>query len=144
MHGRKTVNQKSEVKTEDMLRRLMKLNEKNPLFAIDNKQNTNNRHEPLTEIFKKNMDVLIKSYVLINFSVQNFNLKGFMNEFEKKLIEYALQFSLGNQKKAALLLGVKKNTLFEKIRKYKIRKIDYKQILNKEFFNYIKLSMQDC
>ena len=104
MHGRKTVNQKSEVKTEDMLRRLMKLNEKNPLFAIDNKQNTNNRHEPLTEI----------------------------------------QFSLGNQKKAALLLGVKKNTLFEKIRKYKIRKIDYKQILNKEFFNYIKLSMQDC
>jgi len=44
-----------------------------------------------------------------------------MAEMEKKLIENALELSFGNQITAAKILGVNRNTLHAKVKKYRIK-----------------------
>lgn len=66
-------------------------------------------------------NALIKSYIVMNFTQGNVPLKDFLNNFEKNLIDIALSLSNWNQRKAALILGMKPTALFEKIKKYDLR-----------------------
>ena len=53
--------------------------------------------------------------------VIRFNEKGMgLNEINKRLIEKVLQFTSGNQEKAAHILNVPRSTLRHKIQKYKV------------------------
>jgi DNA-binding NtrC family response regulator len=63
---------------------------------------------------------LIKNYIFGNLLEVNIPLKEFVNDFEKQIIEYGLLITHGNQKRAAVLLGIKPTTINEKIKKYKI------------------------
>ena len=44
-----------------------------------------------------------------------------VEEMEKDLIQRALEFTRGNRKKAAQLLGIGERTLYRKLDKYKLR-----------------------
>lgn len=47
-------------------------------------------------------------------------LKEFLNDLEKTIIEYALAIANFNQKRVAGILGVKKTSLNEKLKRYRI------------------------
>ncbi len=52
---------------------------------------------------------------------ENFNLKEFLEEFEKIVIEKALEKSNGNKNNTAKMLGLNRTTLIEKIKKKNIK-----------------------
>ncbi|MBU1045337.1 MAG: site-specific DNA inversion stimulation factor [Candidatus Omnitrophica bacterium] len=52
--------------------------------------------------------------------------KHILEIVEKPLIEMVLKSTKGNQKKAAVLLGINRNTLFVKIKKLKINAKEFK------------------
>ena len=53
--------------------------------------------------------------------MESIPLKSFMDDLEKKILLACLRLTLGNQKNAAALLGLKPTALFEKMRKHGIR-----------------------
>lgn len=55
-----------------------------------------------------------------SFSVR-LQLKDFLGTLERNLLLYCLKLTGGNQRKAALILGIKPTTLFEKLKKYQIQ-----------------------
>ena len=52
---------------------------------------------------------------------QGIDLSEEVGQFEKRLIESALRYANGNQRRAALLLKTKPSTLYHKIIKYQIK-----------------------
>ncbi len=56
--------------------------------------------------------------------------KHILEIVEKPLIEMVLKSTKGNQKKAAVLLGINRNTLFAKIKKLKINVQKFKVALD--------------
>ncbi len=69
-----------------------------------------------------NNDQMIKSMILnylkSNIEKRKINLKSFLNRFEENIIKEALYITNGNQKTASEILGIKKSTLNEKIKRY--------------------------
>lgn len=91
---------------------------------LQHEENIKNTQEEIYENFNglmENQKNLITNFLSMNYIGQNITLKNFLNEFEKRLIESALNSSCGSKKKAAVLLGVKFSTLSEKIKKHKIK-----------------------
>jgi DNA-binding NtrC family response regulator len=68
-------------------------------------------------------EFMVSAFILKNIYDQNIPLKKFISDLEKQLIKNTLLIAYGNQKCAASILGIKQTTLFEKIKKYKIKKI---------------------
>ena len=68
-------------------------------------------------------EFLVSIYILRNIKNQNLPLKKFISDFEKKLIKNTLLITNGNLKSTASILGIKHTTLFEKIKRYNIKKI---------------------
>jgi len=64
---------------------------------------------------------LALAYLNANLNVECVPLKSFLDECEKKILLAGLRLTQGNQKNAALLLGIKPTALFEKLRKHGIR-----------------------
>jgi len=71
------------------------------------------------ETLEKTEESLVKSYLSSNMNRPRIPLKEFIDEFERKIISHALQICMGNQRKAAHLLGVKPTTLGEKLKRMK-------------------------
>jgi DNA-binding NtrC family response regulator len=78
------------------------------------------------------MDMLIVMYMTTNIGQQKIPLKLFMNDLEKRMIESCLSLTLGNQRSAASILGVKPTALFEKIKKHGIREACHKPSFREE------------
>ena len=76
--------------------------------------------DALKNHMKQMKETLVKSYLAANLRQPEIPLKTFMNGIEKKVISYALQIAMGNQKNAADLLGLKPTTLGEKVRRLDI------------------------
>jgi DNA-binding NtrC family response regulator len=64
---------------------------------------------------------LALAYLNSNLNMKCVPLKAFLDECEKKILLASLRLTQGNQKNAALLLGIKPTALFEKLRKHGIR-----------------------
>jgi DNA-binding NtrC family response regulator len=56
-------------------------------------------------------------------SDESLNLREAVQEFEKQAIQRALGKTFGNQKRAAELLGIHRNTLLGKISEYGLRRV---------------------
>lgn len=59
--------------------------------------------------------------VLQNVELSRPNLKALLEAYERQLIESALQATHGNQRRAALALGLLPTTLHEKIKRLGLR-----------------------
>lgn len=75
--------------------------------------------DALNQSLKQLQDSLIKSYLSSNLEDPGLPLKSFINGLEQKIVTYALQIAMGNQKNAAHLLGLKPTTLGEKLKRFK-------------------------
>jgi DNA-binding NtrC family response regulator len=91
---------------------------------LNNTDNFNiNKNNNITKTnFEAAREILIKIYIYMNINGHSTPMKKFINTFEKCLIDVALLVAKGNQKQAALILGVKQTALCEKIKKYRIKK----------------------
>lgn len=88
-----------------------------------------NKNNNITKTnFEAAKEILIKTYIYMNINGHSTPMKKFINTFEKCLIDVALLVAKGNQKQAALILGVKQTALCEKIKKYKIKKHKEKKV----------------
>lgn len=88
--------------------------------------------EFLVNLTKDNQDKMIKKplRLLIKKSLENYllnldNIKYINNlyplilsEFEQPLLDVIMQYTRGNQTKAALILGINRSTLRKKLKKY--------------------------
>ncbi len=103
-----------------------------------NKKNIN-IGEGKSENDLKNIDdlseVLVREYLMKNISSENTSLKMFMTDLEKRIIDFTLSLTNGNQKNASRILGVKETSLCEKIKKYKLKKGKKRILLNLEMLN---------
>lgn len=80
---------------------------------------------------QKTADVLAMAYLVANLNFKTTPLKEFMDDCERKIVLSSLHLTLGSQKNAAGLLGLKPTALFEKMRKHGIngRKIKLSETL---------------
>ncbi len=76
------------------------------------------------------VDVLIKQYLTGNITKKNIDLKYFIQDLERRIINFTLELTNGNQKNASRILGVKETSLCEKIKKHNLKKSVKKVILN--------------
>jgi DNA-binding NtrC family response regulator len=87
------------------------------------KDSTNSKPTPahsLKNVVNSCQEELISNYLKANLNDASFDFIEFMREFEKQIIESALNLTQFNQKMAAFILGLKPTTLNEKIKKHKI------------------------
>ncbi len=81
-----------------------------------------NKKKLASEKHSVKIDSIINSIILFylkqNTVKKKQSLKDFVDDFEKKIIFTALDVTNGNQKIAAEILGVKKTTLNEKIKRF--------------------------
>jgi DNA-binding NtrC family response regulator len=61
---------------------------------------------------------LVSAYLAACMGTRSVPLKEFMDGFEKAILLASLRLTLGNQKDAAAILGIKPTAMFEKMRKY--------------------------
>ncbi len=64
---------------------------------------------------------MITTYLQSNSLSGRLQLKDFLGILERNLLLYCLQLTGGNQRKAAMILGIKPTTLFEKLKKYQVQ-----------------------
>jgi len=76
------------------------------------------------------VDALIKQYLTGNITKKNIDLKYFIQDIERRIINFTLELTNGNQKNASRILGVKETSLCEKIKKHNLKKSVKKVILN--------------
>jgi DNA-binding NtrC family response regulator len=78
-------------------------------------------------------EMLVYSYILLNLSQQKIPLKDFLRNLEEKLIGVVLLVTKGSLKQSAEILGIKKTTLSEKIKRYNIdKKVNILNLLQQE------------
>lgn len=75
--------------------------------------------DALSHSLKQLQDSLVKSYLSSNLENPDLPLKSFIHGLEQKIVTYALQIAMGNQKNAAHLLGLKPTTLGEKLKRFR-------------------------
>lgn len=82
---------------------------------------------------------LINCYLLRNCTKENFPMRTFIKSFEEDLIKKALELARGNQRVAAMILGIKATTLSEKIKRSHISdpkdfrsRIELSSLINRE------------
>ncbi len=73
------------------------------------------------ESVERLVDLLVVRYVGANIMGGRMPLKSFMDDIERRLIESCLSLTLGNQRRAAAILGIKPTALFEKLKKHGLR-----------------------
>ena len=102
----------------------------NNIETLDNTDdfNKNKNNNIIKTNFEAAREILIKTYIYMNINGHSTPMKKFINAFEKCLIDVALLVAKGNQKQAALILGVQQTALCEKIKKYRIKKHKEKKI----------------
>lgn len=61
---------------------------------------------------------LVSAYLAACMAPRSIPLKEFMDGFEKAILLAGLRLTLGNQKDASALLGIKPTAMFEKMRKH--------------------------
>ena len=64
---------------------------------------------------------LVFAFLNSNLNAKSIPLKSLQDDIEKKILVACLRLTLGNQKNAAALMGLKPTALFEKMRKHGIR-----------------------
>ena len=67
------------------------------------------------------VEIVIYSFLAMNFKLRNMPLRDFIRNLEKNLITSCLNLTLWNQKETASVLGMKPSTLCEKIKKLSIK-----------------------
>lgn len=72
----------------------------------------------ISAVVEKNFERYLQSHK--NGKVPNGVYKRVLREIEEKLLEVALNYTQGNQIKAAKILGINRNTLHRKILKFKL------------------------
>ncbi len=91
--------------------------------------------------FNGSFDTLIMTYILKNLKEEKLSFKNFMKDVESRVILTALKLTGGNQRKAALILGIKATTFNEKYKKCNFDKemfeIDPSIILNNKNANLL-------
>ncbi len=103
--------------------------------------NTNNTNNNETRNYKglKNIndlsEILVREYLMKNITKENTSLKKFMTDLEKRIIDFTLSLTNGNQKNASRILGVKETSLCEKIKKYNLKKDKKRILLNLDMLN---------
>ncbi len=112
---------------ENLIKRLSILNFEQEISAEMVQNILLKNHDNINKLMKNNtlVDFLEnKIKLLLNNSQSNYTQVGLYNlivsEIEKPLIEICLKFTDGNQNKAAVLLGINRNTLRKKIKELKI------------------------
>lgn len=70
----------------------------------------------------KELNDIVKNYILINIYNGGFRLEFFLKGLERKVLEDTLFITNGNQKRASQILGLNPTTLNGKLKKYNIRK----------------------
>ena len=73
------------------------------------------------QALEKTKASLVFAFLNSNLNAKSIPLKSFLDDIEKKILLACLRLTLGNQKNAAALLGLKPTALFEKMRKHGIR-----------------------
>jgi DNA-binding NtrC family response regulator len=63
-------------------------------------------------------ELLASAYLAVSRGPRGMPLKEFMDGFEKAILLACLRLTLGNQKDAAAILGIKPTAMFEKMRKH--------------------------
>jgi len=63
-------------------------------------------------------DSLVSTYLAASMGTRSIPLKEFMDGFEKAILLACLSLTLGNQKDASAILGIKPTAMFEKMRKH--------------------------
>lgn len=61
---------------------------------------------------------LVSAYLAASIGTRSVPLKEFMDGFEKAILLACLRLTLGNQKDASAILGIKPTAMFEKMRKH--------------------------
>jgi DNA-binding NtrC family response regulator len=61
---------------------------------------------------------LVSAYLAASMGPRSVPLKEFMDGFEKAILLACLRLTLGNQKDASTILGIKPTAMFEKMRKH--------------------------
>ena len=64
------------------------------------------------------METLVSTYLAANMNFKGIPLKEFMDGFEKAILLASLRLTLGNQREASAILGIKPTGMFEKMRKH--------------------------
>ncbi len=112
---------------ENLIKRLSILNFEQEISAEMVQNILLKNHDNINKLMKNNtlVDFLENKIKLhLNNSQSNYTQVGLYNlivsEIEKPLIEICLKFTDGNQNKAAVLLGINRNTLRKKIKELKI------------------------
>lgn len=103
------------------------------MFIKSTNPNKNTKHMKVTIV--EIQEFMINTFLLINMFEQKTPLKQFLNSFEKRLIKIVLILTEGNQKKAAFILGIKPTTLFEKMKKHRIKSKLFDTRLNNLYSN---------
>jgi len=80
-------------------------------------------------------EILVREYLMKNISRENIALKSFINDLERRIINFTLVLTNGNQKNASTILGIKETSLCEKIKKYNLKKIKKRVSLNLDMLN---------
>ena len=110
------------------MKELNVISDKKNDFIIDRIVNHRKRNEGLLKVeniqnhLEQFQDLLIKNYIVLNHFKQILSLKEFTNNLEKKIIEHTLELTSGNQRRAASILGIRQTTLYEKIKRYGLKK----------------------
>ena len=105
---------------------------------ILNNENTNIKDVKNTNDLKNINDLsetLVREYLMKNITKENTSLKIFMTDLEKRIIDFTLSLTNGNQKNASRILGVKETSLCEKIKKYNLKKGKKRILLNLDMLN---------
>ena len=63
-------------------------------------------------------ELLVSAYLAASMGTRSIPLKEFMDGFEKAILLACLRLTLGNQKDASTILGIKATAMFEKMRKH--------------------------
>ena len=82
----------------------------------------------LEENIIKELNNIVKDYILINIYNGGFLLENFLKGLERKVLEDTLSITNGNQKRASQILGLKPTTFYRKLKKYNIRKVTENQL----------------
>lgn len=80
------------------------------------------------KMIKKSLRELIKNalkYYLSNLNDKNVNnlYELVLSELERPLLDMVMQYTRGNQTRAALMMGINRSTLRKKLKKYSINKL---------------------
>ncbi|QCI17792.1 DNA-binding transcriptional regulator Fis [Buchnera aphidicola (Acyrthosiphon lactucae)] len=74
-----------------------------------------NKKKPLRELIKKSL-----KYYLLNLNGKHVNnlYELVLSELEQPLLDTIMQYTRGNQTRAALMMGINRSTLRKKLKKY--------------------------